>query len=127
MIGNVLFYVVTVPLLGGWLYLMGRYARVNRRWFVRYMERDARHRGVELSDHPAVRFHQLVFHALGSIPPWRMGLLMFRPDSDPEVENLRQQAVGAAKQPLRILGGLLALWAVAFIAVAAFLLVHWLS
>src|SRR5882757_123785 len=88
MIGNILFYVVTVPLFGGWLYLIGRYARVNRRWFVRYMERDAEHRGLGLSDRPSVRFHQLVFHALGSVPLWRMGLLMFRRDSDPEVEKL---------------------------------------
>jgi hypothetical protein len=126
MIGNTLFYLITVPLFGGWLYLIVRYARVNRRWFVRYMERDAERRGLGLSDRPSFRFQQLVLHALGSIPVWRMGLLMFRPDPDAEVERARQEAVGAVKLPLRIVGALLVLWAVAFIAVAGFLLVHWL-
>jgi hypothetical protein len=127
MIGNTLFFVVAVPLLGGWLYLIVRYARANRRWFVRYMERDAGVRGFGLSDRSSFRFLQLVLQGMGSFPVWRMGPLMFRPDSDPEVERARQQAVGAVKLPLRILGGLLVLWVVAAIAAAAVLLVHWLA
>lgn len=115
---TLIFWLLAGPFCALWLALLVRYTIANKRWFNRVLERGARlgereETRIDRLLHRLARSQTLYFLAYGTAEIARGPLAMYRPDPDPEIERIRQEAVARYKPMLYIFGAGVALWFVA--------------